>query len=102
MRRQTGLVVASCGIVALGFAASALAAIIVGTPRGDVLRGTPRADKIYGHAGKDKLYGGGGNDLLNGGAGVDQFFCGAGRDTVQAERGERVARDCEVVRRSGP
>ena len=42
-----------------------------------------------------------GGDYLNGGPGKDRFSCGAGRDTVVAEKGESVARDCEVVRRTG-
>ncbi|HEV3478331.1 MAG TPA: hypothetical protein VG144_02650, partial [Gaiellaceae bacterium] len=29
-----------------------------------------------------------------------RIFCGSGRDVVYADRGDRVARDCELVRRS--
>src|SRR5262245_41730669 len=87
-----------CGLVV----SAASAATIRGTARADTLRGTPRADRIYGLAGNDTLYGLAGSDVLVGGAGVDRFVCGAGRDTALAERGERVAKDCEVVRRAAP
>ncbi len=87
------------------------------------------ARRMLGIAGKDRLYGGAGNDLLDGGAGNDilrgeagrdvlvggagndvldardraagdTLRCGAGRDTAYVNRGDKVARDCEVVRRS--
>ncbi|HET9937241.1 MAG TPA: hypothetical protein VFQ28_00495 [Gaiella sp.] len=86
--------------VALAVASSASAGSIVGTPGADVLRGTPRADVILGKAGDDRLFGLGGNDVLTGGPGTDRFVCGAGRDVVNAQVGETVARDCEVVRRA--
>jgi hypothetical protein len=88
---------------------SALAANVVGTAKNDVLRGTAQADKLVGRGGNDKLYGlagndslmgGPGNDVLVGGPGGDRFFCGSGRDTAVAERSERVAKGCEVVRRT--
>ena len=84
---------------ALVLAAVAAAGTIVGSPRADVLRGTAGADRILGGKGNDRLYGLAGNDVLTGGAGFDRFFCGAGRDVANAERGEPVAADCEVVRR---
>jgi hypothetical protein len=83
-------------------AAVAAAGTIVGTTRADVLRGTAGADRILGGKGNDSLYGMAGNDVLTGGAGFDRFVCGAGRDVANAERGEPVARDCEVVRRAVP
>ena len=79
--------------------ASVFAANIVGTPGNDVLRGTPKADKLYGGAGNDRLYGLAGNDRLFGGGGIDRFFCGAGVDVVSAQGAEKVASDCETVRR---
>jgi hypothetical protein len=91
-----------------------------GTARGDVLRGTPGRDVLRGLGGPDRLYGLGGNDALFAGRGRDRLFggsgrdvlytrdaardtvsCGAGRDLVHADRLDRVARDCELVRRSG-
>ena len=79
--------------------ASAFTANITGTAGNDVLRGTPKADRLNGGAGNDRLHGLAGNDRLNGGAGIDRFFCGAGYDIVSAQGTERVARDCEVVKR---
>ncbi len=118
-------------LAALGicFAASAWAATITGTAKGDVLRGTPAADKISGKAGNDKLYGlagndrldggtgndyldggpgndtllgGPGNDTFVGGAGADRIVCGAGKDTVVADASDKVAKDCETVKRPKP
>jgi hypothetical protein len=80
---------------------SALAGTIMGTAKNDTIRGTAGADKLYGRQGNDALFGMGGADYLNGGPGKDRFSCGTGRDTVVAEKGESVARDCEVVRRTG-
>ncbi|HST14202.1 MAG TPA: hypothetical protein VLJ44_05050 [Gaiellaceae bacterium] len=84
----------------------------------DVLRGLGGNDVLLGGAGNDKLYGGAGNDQLLGGAGKDvmyggpgndtisardgrrdTIFCGTGRDTVYADRFDKVSRDCEIVRR---
>jgi RTX calcium-binding nonapeptide repeat (4 copies) len=91
-----------------------------GTAHGDVLRGTPGADVLRGLGGGDRLYGLGGNDGLFAGRGRDRVFagsgkdvvhaadgasdtivCGAGRDLVYADRADRVARDCELVGRTG-
>jgi hypothetical protein len=66
-----------------------------------MLRGTAGADRLFGRGGNDTLLGLAGADYLTGGAGRDRFVCGPGRDTVVAQVGESVARDCEVVRRSG-
>jgi hypothetical protein len=101
MRRHPGG--ASLALAALALAivvSSASAANIVGTARNDVLRGTPKADRISGGKGNDRLFGLGGDDVLTGGPGVDRFDCGAGRDIANAQAGERVARNCEVVRRA--
>ena len=114
-RRTTAGIV----IVALGVAASALAAGITeaadsdvrrGTPRADRLAGTSRNDTIVGLAGNDVMVGGKGRDVLNGGAGNDRLVvrdgerdtavCGPGRDTVVADQLDVVRRDCEVVRRA--
>jgi hypothetical protein len=89
-------VIAGAALVGTG---SMLGTTIVGTSRGDTLRGTPKADKLYGKAGDDKLFGFGGNDLLVGGAGTDRLVCGAGHDTARADAQDKVARDCEVVKR---
>ena len=98
-----------------------------GTGR-DRLYGGPGNDRVLGDAGGDWLYGGTGRDLLAGGAGNDHVVagggadsvsggggddvittrdrrrdsvrCGAGFDRVRADRNDKVARDCEAVRRS--
>jgi N-acetylglucosamine-6-sulfatase len=84
----------------------------------DVVLAAGGRDRVSGGDGNDRLYGGLGNDLLRGGTGADRFFgedgsdaimardaahdevvCGRGNDTVAADRVDRVARDCEHVRR---
>lgn len=73
---------------------------IVGRGGNDRLAGRGGSDCLLGGAGNDRLRGGKGNDLLRGGPGRDRFNCGPGEDIAIAERGERVARNCEhVVRR---
>jgi hypothetical protein len=97
---------------------SARADTLRGTRLGDVLRGLGGNDRLFGEGGNDRLYGGSGNDrlvggngrdLLDGGPGADVISardrthdtirCGSGRDTVTADRGDAVARDCERVSR---
>ena len=97
-------------LLALSVLASATtisAAVKPGGPGNDVLRGTPGADKLYGkggndsllgRAGNDLLVGGAGNDVLTGGRGADRLECGRGRDRANADRSDRVAKDCEVIR----
>jgi pimeloyl-ACP methyl ester carboxylesterase len=91
----------------LAFAGTLWAAVIPGGPGNDVLRGTSGADKLYGKGGNDRLLGRAGNDLLvggpgkdvlTGGRGTDRLRCGPGRDTANADRRDRVAKDCEVVK----
>ena len=81
----------------------------LGTDAADVLVGTSRNDVLCGAGGRDRLAGGHGADVLRAGAGddvllardglVDAIACGPGRDTVTADRRDRVNRDCERVRR---
>jgi subtilase family protein/WD40 repeat protein/hemolysin type calcium-binding protein len=73
--------------------------VLVGTPFADVLRGLGGNDVLRGLGGADVLEGGAGNDLLMGGSGADVIRCGPGKDRVLADRRDRVARDCERVRR---
>ncbi len=63
---------------------------LVGGPAGDGLRG-----------GNDKLKGGKGNDLLRGGRGTNTISCGVGTDYVVVAAGasDRIAKDCERVKR---
>ena len=82
---------------------------IDGTPRADNLRGTPLRDLIDGRGGDDRIVGGGGDDRMSGGRGNDTIVskdryrdtvsCGPGIDSVVADDRDRVARDCERVRR---
>jgi RTX calcium-binding nonapeptide repeat (4 copies)/WD40-like Beta Propeller Repeat len=82
---------------------------IDGTPRADDLRGTPLRDLIDGRGGADRIVGAGGNDRISGGPGDDTISskdryrdvvaCGPGSDSVSADYRDRVARDCERVRR---
>ena len=74
-----------------------------------MLRGLGGPDRLWGLGGADKLFGGPGKDTLLGGDGNDTIWardgardsivCGRGRDVVTADRLDRVARDCELVRR---
>ncbi len=97
---------------------------LLGGPGNDVLVGGFRQDTLDGGAGDDTLLGGPSGDLLIGGRGHDHLHgqggadviravdgqrdaitCGpnsygpAGRDTVYADRIDRVAADCEIVHR---
>jgi RTX calcium-binding nonapeptide repeat (4 copies) len=112
------LVAALTALLVLG-PAGALAATITGTRHADRLIGTPQADSLDGLAGNDVLRGLGGNDLLRGGPGRDTIAggpgndsiaangdaardtvsCGPGLDIVDADPGDAVAADCEVVSR---
>jgi Ca2+-binding RTX toxin-like protein len=76
------------------------------------LHGQRGSDVITGSAGRNRISGGPGRDAIAGRAGRDRIVtrdrsrdavrCGRGRDVVQADRKDRVARDCErvVVRRA--
>ena len=76
---------------------------------GLVLYGDAGDDRIAGHSESDTLTGGSGRDRVIGAAGDDRIAvrdgftdtvsCGAGRDSVTADRRDRVARDCERVAR---
>src|SRR4051812_40192067 len=73
----------------------------------DLLLGETGNDALVGGPGDDALFDNQGRDTLNGGPGNDRFSaadrnrdkvrCGAGADTVVADPGDDVARDCERV-----
>ncbi len=75
----------------------------------DSLKGNSGRDRVSGGSGNDRINGGSGKDTLSGGSGNDRIAardgkrdkvsCGRGRDSVTADRVDRVARDCERVRR---
>ncbi len=83
---------------------------IAGTRGADNLRGTSLRDILHGLGGDDRIAGRGGNDDLFGGPGDDSLLardgrtdhldCGPGRDSVVADRIDRVSRSCERVRRA--
>ncbi len=98
-----------------------------GGPGDDVLAGRSAGDRIYGDSGDDRITGDRGGDLVDGGRGNDELFgnlgsdrvrggsgddrinvvrgeydivvCGSGKDVVFADITDRVARDCEQIRR---
>jgi Ca2+-binding RTX toxin-like protein len=75
----------------------------------DRLTGGAGPDALDGEDGRDRLTGGRGIDSLTGGAGSDQLAsrdksrdevsCGSSVDQVRADRRDRIARDCDRVRR---
>jgi len=75
----------------------------------DCLNGGRGNDRLVAGADSDKLVGGKGKDRMLAGAGADivrardgqrdVVKCGAGKDTVFADKADRVAKDCERVRR---
>jgi len=83
--------------------------VISGGSGNDRLRGGTGDDRIIGQAGNDSMKGNSGRDSLSGNSGndridardrqSDRIRCGAGRDTVVADRIDRVGSDCERVRR---
>jgi Tol biopolymer transport system component len=82
---------------------------IAGDQGNDRISGNSGADNIKGNSGADRINGGSGGDRLSGGIGNDRISardgrrdritCGKGRDSVTADRSDRVSRDCERVRR---
>ena len=91
---------------------------LLGNGGRDRVAGNAGRDRLFGNRGNDRLLGGGGRDRLRGGpgrnrylagAGADRVFarndkrdrirCGKGRDRVVADQNDRVAGDCERVRR---
>jgi Ca2+-binding RTX toxin-like protein len=98
-----------------------------GGPGNDTMAGRSNDDRIFGDAGDDHITGDRGFDHISGGSGDDEIFgnldpdtisggpgndrinvvrgdrdtvrCGAGEDTVFADVTDRVAGDCEHVRR---
>ena len=68
--------------------------------RGKRIIGTAKADRIAGTKGPDTVSSRGGADRLSfKGGGRDTVSCGSGRDRVSADASDRLARDCEVVKR---
>ena len=82
---------------------------LVGGSGNDNLQGGSGDDRLDGGSGTDRLTGGSGRDTIRGGSGRDTISargggrdtidCGSGRDTVSADKSDKVATNCEVVRR---
>ena len=91
---------------------------LTGSEGNDALLGGGGNDTLAGATGRDRLVGGGGNDRLagsqgknkySGGSGADKInsangiretvVCGSGRDTVRADRTDKL-RACEKVKRT--
>ncbi|MEA2375588.1 MAG: hypothetical protein QOD53_2051 [Thermoleophilaceae bacterium] len=71
-----------------------------GGPGNDTLKGGKGADRSKGGPGKNKIDGGSGNDRIDSRNGVkEKVRCGKGRDTVRADRKDKL-RGCERVRRA--
>jgi hypothetical protein len=82
----------------------------VGTARADTILGREGSDRLAGRAGADFLHGGPGRDAFDAGPGPDRVVaqyddgrdtvrCGPGADVVNADLGDTVAPDCELVGR---
>jgi Ca2+-binding RTX toxin-like protein len=66
----------------------------------DRIAGNRGDDRITGDSGRDTIFGAEGRDRINARDGsTDTIACGPGRDTVTADRRDRVRRDCERVSR---
>ena len=77
-----------------------------GGPGADMLLGGSGPDRLVDRRGIDRLSGGLGNDRIDARdrsaadrRARDRISCGAGRDLVYADPRDRIARDCENVRR---
>ena len=70
-----------------------------GTNLGERLAGSPEGDVILGLLGADRISSGAGDDCVIGGGGADSVNCGPGTDLAVASEDDRVARNCERVRR---
>ncbi len=73
---------------------------IAGGSSGDRIAGDRGNDRLDGNSGSDRINGNSGNDRIGARDGKrDRINCGPGRDRVTADRSDRVARNCERVRR---
>jgi Ca2+-binding RTX toxin-like protein len=92
--------------------------VLNGGPGDDVIKGGPGDDTENGQAGDDDVIGNADDDTLTGGPGQDvvrgkggndkinvrhhgrdKVSCGRGHDVVRASRNDKVAANCEVVKR---
>jgi hypothetical protein len=75
--------------------------VLIGGPGDDVLNGADGNDRLIAEGrGHDRILGGGGADLIESdNRWRDVISCGPGMDSVLADKLDRIARDCERVRR---
>jgi hypothetical protein len=66
---------------------------VVGTDGADTIAGGDDPERIFGRRGADRI-------RSRGDGAADTVRCGRGRDVVRADRLDRVARNCETVRRA--
>jgi len=84
--------------------------MLAGGAGNDRLYGGPDADKLFGEGGTDRIVGGSGRNTIDSGSGNDSIdarngerdrvICGTGRDTVRADRNDRL-NGCERVTYGG-
>jgi TolB protein len=81
---------------------------VLGTDLDDIACGRSGRDRISGRSGDDRIEAGRGDDVLRGGLGddvivagpgKDKVSCGAGLDRATVDAADRVAPNCERVRR---
>ena len=88
---------------------------LIGGSFTDTLRLGPSGGLLVGREGDDELAGGRGSDRIQAAnavtdgteagfysEGVDTIKCGRGHDTVFADAGDNIARDCEIIGRNSP
>ena len=83
---------------------------MIGGAGRDSIRAEAGRDRVSGGSGNDKIDAGVGRSRIKAGPGNDKveavnlkrnrINCGSGRDVVWANKGDIVARNCEVVRRT--
>ncbi|HET8562075.1 MAG TPA: hypothetical protein VFL69_16265 [Marmoricola sp.] len=80
------------GLLVIGLAGPATAAVINGTDGPDVLVGTSHADTIRGYGGADKIYGEGGGDRIYTGKDRkrDRVWAGPGADRIHARTADYI------------
>src|SRR5438874_1268123 len=106
MKRLMILMLACAAILVMGIAAAAVRAEggnddERGGAGDDNLQGDRGADDLNGGKGDDHIDGGPGNDVINSRDGQrDVVNCGSGFDRVRADHKDRIAKNCESVKRS--
>lgn len=73
---------------------------LTGSEGNDKLMGGAGKDTLIGASGKDNLSGGAGNDKLDGGPGPNKYSGGAGNDTINSVNGKRETVSCGAGRDS--